>query len=205
MSTSSTPLRSVYLRWKALRLPWRRHILVGSDLFGNTFWEYFPRGVSRAVRPRRILRPSKQTHHSDVQVSPQWHQWLKTTRADPPSMQEQIQDLQRIQELQVNARLADARWEAKARYIEKPKARDTEVSAQRRRFGGLEEVKSDRPTAVGGEMPRTEPEAKEGVRTAVDTQIPKGVPDPWEKADATGHNPGGKWQPEAWSPGSKGA
>lgn len=120
-------------------------------------------------------------------------------------MQEQIQDLQRIQELQVNARLADARWEAKARYIEKPKARDTEVSAQRRRFGGLEEVKSDRPTAVGGEMPRTEPEAKEGVRTAVDTQIPKGVPDPWKKADATGHNPGGKWQPEAWSPGSKGA
>jgi NADH dehydrogenase [ubiquinone] 1 alpha subcomplex assembly factor 2 len=117
-------------------------------------------------------------------------------------MQEQIQDLQRIQELQVNARLADARWEAKARYIEKPKARDAEVSAQRKAFGGVDEVKSN-GTAVGGEMPWTEPEEKGGVRTAVDMQIPKGTPNPWKKVDETGHNPGGKWQPEAWSPGSK--
>lgn len=118
-------------------------------------------------------------------------------------MQEQIQDLQRIQDLQVNARLADARWEAKARYIEKPKARDAEVSAQRKTFGGVDEVKSDGAKAVEGEMPRTEPEGKEGVRTAVDTQIPEGTPDPWKKVDETGQNPGGKWQPEAWSPGSK--
>ena len=45
-----------------------------------------------------------------------------------PGIQEQIQDVRRIQELQVNARLAAKRWEAKARYIEEPKAQDAEVS-----------------------------------------------------------------------------
>jgi NADH dehydrogenase [ubiquinone] 1 alpha subcomplex assembly factor 2 len=199
----STPSPSLWTRWKSLRLPWRRHILIGSDLSGNTFWEYLPPGVSKAARPRRILRPAKATHHSDVQVSPQWHQWLKQTRVDAPSIQEQLRDLQRIQELQVNARLADARWEAKARYIEKPKTEDAEVSAQRKTFGGMDGVKADGPTAVGGEMPRTEPESKENARPAVDTQIPKGTADPWKKAEETGQNPGAKWQPEAWTPGPK--
>lgn len=201
MSTSG--LNGIWLRWKSLRLPWRRHILIGSDLNGNTFWEYFPKGISRAARPRRILRPSRKMHHSDVQIAPSWHQWLKQTRVEAPSIQEQVADVQRIQQLQVNARLADARWEAKPRYIEKPKTGDGQVSAQRKTFGGVDEVKADGPTAVGGEMPRTEPEWKEGVRRGVDTQIPEGTPNPWKKAEETGHNPGGKWQPEPWSPGPK--
>ena len=128
---------------------------------------------------------------------------MKQTRVEAPSIQEQVADVQRIQQLQVNARLADARWEAKPRYIEKPKTGDGQVSAQRKTFGGVDEVKADGPTAVGGEMPQTEPEWKEGVRRGVDTQIPEGTPNPWKKAEETGHNPGGKWQPEPWSPGPK--
>ena len=199
--SSPSSVRSLWLRWKTLRLPWRRHILIGSDLSGNTFWEYLPPGVSKAARPRRILRPARKTHHSDVQVSPQWHQWLKQTRADAPSIQEQVADLKRIQELQVNARLADQRWEAKARYIEKPRQQASEVSAQRKTFGGMDEAKQDGSTTVDKEMPRTEPESKEGVTMSVKTQAPKD--NPWKKAEETGHNPGEKWQPEAWTPGPK--
>lgn len=148
-------------------------ILIRPDLSSSTFWEYLPPGVSKTAQPGRILRPSRKTHHGDIQVSPQQHQWLKQTRADAPIIQEQIHDV-RIQELQINTRLAEQRWEAKARYSEKPKAQDSEVSAQRKMFGGVDEVNSDGPTAMSEGMPRTGPEHKEGVRTAVDTQIPKG-------------------------------
>lgn len=58
--------------------------------------------------------------------------------------------------------------------VEKLKAQDSEVSAQRKMFGGVDEVNSVGPTAVSEGIPRTEPEHKEGVRMAVDTQIPKG-------------------------------
>jgi NADH dehydrogenase [ubiquinone] 1 alpha subcomplex assembly factor 2 len=60
-----------------------------------------------------------------------WHQWLKYTRADPPSIEEQTQDVLRIQQLRYNARLADERWESKARYIEKPKMQRGEGEGER--------------------------------------------------------------------------
>lgn len=97
--------------------------------------------------------------------------------------------------MKVSVRLADERWEAKERYIESPKKEDTEVSAQRKKSSGFDEVKQDASTAVGGEMRRSESKSKQGVRTAVDTQIPEGKADPWKKDKERG-----KWEPEAWSP-----
>lgn len=58
---------------------------------------------------------------SDAAVTPQWHQWLRHTRPEPPSIQEQAADISRQSQLKHNAALADARWAAKAKYIEKPK------------------------------------------------------------------------------------
>ena len=91
----------------------------GQDLMGNTFWEF--KDQINHNRLRRTVKYNRKVHHSDVQVSPQWHQWLRKTRWEPPTMQEQAADVARQTQLKHNARLADERWAAKAKYIEQPK------------------------------------------------------------------------------------
>ncbi|RMZ78013.1 hypothetical protein DV737_g4108, partial [Chaetothyriales sp. CBS 132003] len=103
-----TTLRRLWLRWKALRLPWRKTFLVGQDLSGNTYWEF--KDALRSNRFRRRVRFHGKTHLSDVQVSPLWHQWLRYTRAVAPTLQEQAADVARQAQLKHNARLADERW-----------------------------------------------------------------------------------------------
>ncbi|KAI1612072.1 hypothetical protein EDD37DRAFT_456569 [Exophiala viscosa] len=180
--------RDLWVRWKMLRLPWRKKFLVGQDLSGNTFWEF--KDVLNTGRWRRIVQADRHTHYSDVKISPQWHQWLRQTRVDPPSVQEQVADIQRMATLKQNARLADERWAAKAKYIEKPKPAVTP------QLSGDPQVDRVQAESMPGQPPR-----EQKTQSAVET--PKAPPhDPWKEADETAPNPGAKWSPESWVPPS---
>lgn len=50
-----------------------------------------------------------------------WHQWLRHTRRDPPSLDEQKGDVVRQEQMKYLAAEADARWEAKPRVMEAPR------------------------------------------------------------------------------------
>src|SRR5688572_2075016 len=132
-----------WYKWKALRLPWRPRILVGKlpatihskllqdnpltsiplllgfDLDGNTFWEFRPRGANRGPP---IVHYPRSTHYSAVKVSPLWHQWLRYTRDEPPSLDEQQNEVVRQARMKHLASAADARWEAKPRLTDAPGA-----------------------------------------------------------------------------------
>jgi NADH dehydrogenase [ubiquinone] 1 alpha subcomplex assembly factor 2 len=69
---------------------------------------------------RRIVQYPASTHYSDIKISPQWHQWLRHTRSNPPSLTEQSQDIIRQQNLKVLAAEADARWAAKPSFLDSP-------------------------------------------------------------------------------------
>lgn len=119
-----------------------------------------------------MVRYATRTQHGDAKVTPQWHQWLRHTRAEAPSLQEQASDITRQAQLKHNAALADARWAAKAKYIEKPQPPPEQIQSP------------TSATAQGrGGSSRTEEEQKS------DTQ-------------KTAINPGSDYQPEAWVPGS---
>lgn len=60
-------LKQIWYKWKTLRLPWRRQFLAGSDLSGNTFWEF--KDALNAQRFRRIVKYAKAGHYSDVKIS----------------------------------------------------------------------------------------------------------------------------------------
>lgn len=60
-------IKSIWLSWKSLRLPWRKQFLVGSDLAGNTFWEF--KDALNANRFRRIVKYSRKTDYADVKIS----------------------------------------------------------------------------------------------------------------------------------------
>ncbi|MCJ1282719.1 hypothetical protein MMC26_002044 [Xylographa opegraphella] len=208
------PIRRLYFKWRSLKLPWRRRWLVGmvfllhfnrwyyagqcSDLSGNTFWEF--KDSLTAGRLRRIAEADPRVHYSDIKLSPQWHQWLRHTRADPPSLEEQQLDIQRQAQLKQLARLADERWAAKPSFLDAPKERSQPGPATL-------------PRDPGGYVGQTEPDEKEGVRNLVAgvddmvesnndskvTQQYKGKDNPWKTRKG---NPGEDWQPAAWTPGS---
>ncbi|EPS36266.1 hypothetical protein H072_10279 [Dactylellina haptotyla CBS 200.50] len=117
-----SPYRRMYYRWKSLRLPWRKRYFIGMDLEGNTFWEFRDRLV--ATRPRRIMDFRGGVHsfvnYQEFKVDPQWHQWLRATRDDPPTINELEGDIIRKKVMQERARLADERWRKGGSYLRKP-------------------------------------------------------------------------------------
>ncbi|KPI44903.1 uncharacterized protein AB675_2877 [Cyphellophora attinorum] len=135
----------------------------GQDLAGNTFWEM--KDALNAERWRRMVRYTKRTHMGDATVSPQWHQWLRHTRDEPPSIHEQAADITRQSQLKHNAALADARWAAKARYIEKPQAPTPQIGA------GLNPLDSGRARAAQDQQSTAE---KTAINPGSDYQ-----PDSW--------------------------
>ncbi|KAF7862013.1 hypothetical protein EAF04_007893 [Stromatinia cepivora] len=210
-TTQLSPIRKAWYRWKALRLPWRKRFFVGLDLQNNSFWEF--RDAINAGRMRRIVQAPPSTQYSDVKISPQWHQWLRHTRADAPSIEELLGDVARQERLKILARQADERWNAKASFLDKPTAQQALPATQLRDGGAYtgveprEDGKGVVNTVVGegGEVEKervvfAKKPAGSKIRHDAETlprEEKKYKEDPWKKARG---GPSEGWQPEAWDP-----
>ncbi|OCL06568.1 hypothetical protein AOQ84DRAFT_74387 [Glonium stellatum] len=187
-------IRSAWYKWKMLRLPWRKRWLIGFDLSGNTFWEF--KDSMSSNRLRRIAKYSRRTHYGDVNVSPQWMQWLRHTRFDPPSLVEQQADQIRQEQIKVLAAAADERWASKPSVLDPPEKQQP-----------IQMLTSRDPV---GSVGPTAPPPIEGVQTGVDSQVEinnafKGKQtgkdtkeSSWKKNPRSG--PSEDWQPESWTP-----
>ncbi|CAL8577439.1 hypothetical protein XPA_003268 [Xanthoria parietina] len=81
----SSPFRTLWQKWKALPLPWRRRWLAGTDLANNKYYYFRPSGST--PKPRRILQQvNPHIPYSDIAIPVQWHQWLRHTRASAPTI-----------------------------------------------------------------------------------------------------------------------
>ncbi|PBP25261.1 hypothetical protein BUE80_DR003670 [Diplocarpon rosae] len=216
--SSKTPstFRQAWYKWKALKLPWRKRFLVGLDLQGNTFWEFRDTLSSHKHRMRRIVECPATTHYSEVKISPQWHQWLRHTRCEPPSLTEQSQDLVRQRNLKILAAQADARWAAKPSLLDTPERSQPLPALEVKDPGGYDSVR-DRREAVGVPVGGREDHAETGeegrAMRAPDGSF-NGTPeqekqrleeehapkierkeDPWNNARG---GPSEEWQPQTW-------
>lgn len=193
------------------------------DLRGNTYWEFRDKRSAELGRARRLVKYPRSTHYGDVTVSPAWHQWLRHTRDEPPSVDEQKLDVLRQERMKVLAAKADERWAAKPRVMDGPEMQQA--------VPGLRSPRKDETSRVPGTL-------AEDVRETLDTKNPKtemvwGVEDttattrsqeavggnkqswdalkedekkraagqtkgldPWKRA----RGPSEAWQPEAWQP-----
>ncbi|KAF1992577.1 hypothetical protein K402DRAFT_416224 [Aulographum hederae CBS 113979] len=120
MSANTGNIRGLWFKWKSLRLPWRKRVLAGQDLAGNTYWEF--KDVLNAGRWRRIVNYNlaQRTAYSEVKLAPQWIQWLRHTRPEPPSIEEQQDDIVRQARMKQLAAAADARWASQPSYLDPP-------------------------------------------------------------------------------------
>ncbi|KAL4932771.1 uncharacterized protein BDV17DRAFT_253714 [Aspergillus undulatus] len=181
-----SPINSLWFKWKSLRLPWRRSFLVGQDLAGNTYWEF--RDKLNAGRFRRILKPRPKTHYGDVQVSPQWHQWLRYVRPEPPSIQEQQEDVLRQRRILLLAEQQKKKWEAEQSRLDAP--------ATTQQPGPATSTSDPTLHAVPG-APNNNPNTQKNGAARGKASTAKEDPF-FRPKDA----PGEKWQPESWTPTS---
>lgn len=214
--------------------------LPGQDLNGTTYWEFLDPGSalpssspthalkSPPIRFRRIARPPKGTHHSSIVIPPAWHQWLRHTRSDAPSLPEQRAEVARQERMKVLAAQADARWEAKPRVMEDHLGgnRGNDVLGVRepaleteRRVGPGSKVAAE---GRGGDTTTVSGTAAQPVREGVKVgggEVEGQREETWkrmrEEAGAKGEvkqdpwrqtrrGAGEAWQPEAWAPPAKG-
>lgn len=120
-----------------------------------------------------------------MKVTPQWHQWLRYTRDDPPTLEEQQGDVVRQARMKTLAAEADARWEAKPRYMDAP---DGATAAPRIAPEEQQSAPSQPEVASSTERAKKPNESKEQTS------------DPWTQHKSKG--PGEAWQPTAWDPSS---
>ena len=125
-------------------------------------------------------------------------QWLRHTRADPPTIGEQQADLIRQEQIKMLAAQADARWASKPSALDGPdKQQPVHMLESRDGSSGLQQ-----PSTVSEEPQEvTEPAvSSRGTDTAPSTSLkkkkkaPKAEPkdSPW--AQAQRGNPGDAWQ-----------
>ncbi|KAB5570790.1 hypothetical protein GE09DRAFT_1104728 [Coniochaeta sp. 2T2.1] len=213
-----SPLAKIWYKWKTLPLPWRRQVLAGVDLKGNTYWELRDPRAAEIGRVRRVVKTPRTTHYGDVAVSPAWHQWLRHTRVAPPSVEEQKTDLLRQERIKYLAAQADAKWKAQKALADGPEmgqalpplrsARGKE--GETRPAGTLSE--DVRESMSGGHRRDEEPGSSKRQGWGVDQAEERGKvrrgeevkaeEDPWKQADAG--VPGQNWQPKGWNPTGKG-
>ncbi|KAI9763687.1 MAG: hypothetical protein M1840_009160 [Geoglossum simile] len=149
------------------------------DLSGNTFWEF--KDHQNGNRFRRIVKYKNPTHHSDIKISPQWHQWLRQVRKAPPSITEQQQDVTRVQTLRVLARIADEKWANKLSFLENP----------------IDQPKSTTtPKEPGSEAGVAQTGGERGAKSMTGSG-----PEAMRASGASkSRDPSDQWQPEMWAP-----
>ncbi|ATY65934.1 NADH:ubiquinone subunit [Cordyceps militaris] len=204
--TTIGPIGRAWLKWKSLRLPWRKRFLVGFDLQGNTYWEFrlttrgtgdaAPNGLGEVERWRRIVQYPRATHLSAVKVGPLWHQWLRYTRRDPPSLEEQRGDVVRQARTKVLAADADARWAAKPRVMDAPPPPPPTLPETT-----TTPHAETTPLRAESRRRRSSKRPEEMTQARADDDAEDDGKDPWKKARTRG--PSEDWQPQAWSPNAK--
>ncbi|KAK6337486.1 hypothetical protein TWF730_002885 [Orbilia blumenaviensis] len=196
---TTKPFKQLWLRWKAIRFPWRRRYFIGMDLEGNTFWEFRDRLV--AYRPRRIMDFRGGVHslanYSEFKVDPQWHQWLRATRVEPPSIQELEDEVTRRAIMVQRAKLADERWARAGTLLKKPgekEVRKLEASARATEAsdGSLigKIVQKERETVT----------VRAGKETTVQDMEERLRVEREKRETGRPSGPGEEFQPAAWAP-----
>lgn len=159
-------------------IPFRKKFFMGYDLSGNTYWEFTIDG--NMGRLRRKLEPFQQSifkvDHFES-VPPQWHQWLRRTRHDAPSLQELIDDQMRQQKMKILAQHADQKWQNEKLRLEnesrmKLQAELDKVEAENKKFE--EEINRAKAAEAAEASEKPAEKGPEGGASA----------DPWAAADA---------------------
>ena len=129
-------------------------------------------------------------------VAAQWHQWLRHTRPEPPSIQEQHYEVSRQAMMKQLAAQADERWKSVPSYLDAPKTQQTGPA-----MGVTDSKPPDAGQGQGEGMVGAVEGQEEGERKKEKEKGKKRDQEesPWARADRGA--PSENYQPGAWTPG----
>lgn len=180
-----TYFQRLWHRWQARRdIPFRRKFFVGYDLSGNTYWEFTIDGNRNNLRRKLepyIKLPFEVDHYHTV--PPQWHQWLRRTRPNAPTIQELINDQLRQERIKILAKQADQKWtlekQKQQQAFESQLQRELQKVQQRSEATKLAE--DSKSVYLNDTMnDKEKPKMTEETTTEKETQ----ETDPWKEADS---------------------
>lgn len=138
-------------------------------------------------------------NYSEFKVDPQWHQWLRATRVEPPSIQELQDEVTRQKIMVERARLADERWAKAGTLLKKPsekEVRKLEASARATEasdgslIGKIQEMERQKERVV----------EKVGRETTVQDMEERLKVEREKREKGRPSGPSEEFQPAAWTP-----
>jgi NADH dehydrogenase [ubiquinone] 1 alpha subcomplex assembly factor 2 len=182
-----TYFQRLWHRWQARRdIPFRRKFFVGYDLSGNTYWEFTIDGnlnnLRRKLEPY-IKLPFEVDHYHTV--PPQWHQWLRRTRPNAPTIQELINDQLRQDRIKILAKQADQKWtlekQKQQQALESQLQRELQKVQQRSAAANLtKDPKSVYSNDTGNSVENSNEKSIDETTAEKEQQ----ATDPWKEADS---------------------
>ena len=184
------PMASKYPLWKRVLhkfqarrdIPFRKKFFVGYDLHGNTYWEFTIDG--NMSRLRRKLEPFQESLFKldyFETIPPQWLQWLRRTKRDPPTLLELMEEQVRQQRIKILAMHADQKWQAEKHRLEYEQALKLQAELDRVELENKEfELRQNAFPGDAGTSHRVD---------EVENQIEGKEKDPWAEADSKKDNP----------------
>ncbi|KAL1919041.1 uncharacterized protein VTP21DRAFT_2422 [Calcarisporiella thermophila] len=136
-------LQRLSLAWKSARLPWRKRVLIGTDLEGNLYWEApntrnpTSRYLQRFVEFKQ--QGSDLSDYAEREIPVQWLAWLRHTRHDPPTIQEIIEADKRREQIIARAKELDRKWEERKAELQQQEL--LRIEAQKAKEKPFEEEK----------------------------------------------------------------
>ncbi|ORX98837.1 hypothetical protein K493DRAFT_313463 [Basidiobolus meristosporus CBS 931.73] len=110
---------NLMLRWKTIRFPWRRRILVGVDQYGNQYYETTKPDPEKGYCRRKVEPIAEDVlSYNTSKIPVQWHSWLRYTRVDPPTVEEILLAEKKIAQTVQRAHILDQKWQQRKLQIE---------------------------------------------------------------------------------------
>ncbi|UZJ53899.1 hypothetical protein CBS101457_003219 [Exobasidium rhododendri] len=112
----------------------RQQYFIGKDLDSNLYYEY--PSLDGSLDPRKTRRVIKYKIHKELgehdqaALPIQWLMWLRHTRKSAPSIEELVQDIQRIETTRHNAKILEARDAERRLHLEQRAADETRQARQ---------------------------------------------------------------------------
>ncbi|CAG8553584.1 843_t:CDS:2, partial [Scutellospora calospora] len=126
MSSANSYVSRLLKIWKQARLPWRQRVFVGSDLFGN---EYYESRQPINGRKKRMVEPKEKKSLSEYDsdsLPVQWQSWLRHTRFEPPTIEEIVMANKRRELIIQRAKTLDKDWERRKEELSRGKIPDNQ-------------------------------------------------------------------------------
>ncbi|KAI8340060.1 hypothetical protein BC941DRAFT_239780 [Chlamydoabsidia padenii] len=144
MSKPLSLVQRLSVSYKNLKLPWKKNVLVGTDLDGNEYWEMPSPLGGRYKRWVQMKEHDDYAVFNQNQLPVQWQAWLRHTRYEAPTISELVQEQRRRMIIQERAKKLEQEWEQKKLLKQKQQEEAARLEDSRQ-----EQATTSQPTGQG--------------------------------------------------------